>query len=151
MLTGKLNIAGLVSMLLVLAAETGGDGWSFLSDLTTRAPLNYICFSLIGLYSSITFVCVEEKRWPKGYDFMKLIGYIPFVWGLALLFGTSPLISLMIGIAPEPTFKYLRRRARKWLEKQFRDDGGDGDSEGASSDDDRGNESKEKPPTLKGN
>jgi hypothetical protein len=129
MLTGKINMAGFISMLLIFAAETGTD-LGFLSDLTGKPPMNYIAFSLIGLYSSITFVCIEEKRLPNRYDFMKLIGYIPFVWGFALLVGTSPLFSLFIGIAPEPTFKFVRRKAEKWLKKQLGDTDNDDDDDG---------------------
>jgi hypothetical protein len=110
-----------LGMVAVLVAN---EDSGFLSDITTKAPTNYIIFSLIGLYSSITFVCIEEKRWPNGQDFMKLIGYIPFVWGLALLVGTSPLFSLFIGIAPEPAFKFVRRKAERWLKKQFGDEDG---------------------------
>jgi hypothetical protein len=119
MLIIKLNNAFYLGMMAVLAAS---DDLGFLSDITTKAPANYIIFSLVGLYSSITFVCIEEKRWPNGQDFMKLIGYIPFVWGLALLIGTSPLFSLFIGIAPEPAFKFVRRKAERWLKKQLGDD-----------------------------
>lgn len=142
MLNTKLNITGFISMLVIFAAEVSTDGLGFLSDLTTKAPTNYIVFSLIGLYSSITFVCIEEKRLPNRYDFMKLIGYIPFVWGFALLVGTSPMLSLFIGIIPEPTFKFVRRKAEKWLKKQLGETDNDDEPTVRTKDDEREKEAK---------
>jgi hypothetical protein len=113
----------------------------WLTDLTwlqdvgsSKAPLAFIVFSFLGLYSSIAFVVIEEKRFPTRYDFTKLFAYLPFVWGIALLIGINPFLSFLLGLIPEPTYKLARRYAEKRLKKLFesedgqakiRDDGGE--------------------------
>jgi amino acid transporter len=124
---------------ILFEANTTTTDLGFLSELTTKPPLNYIAFCLIGLYSSISFVCIEEKRLPNWFDFLKLFGYVPFVGGLALLIGTSPLISLFIGIAPELAFKFVKRRAKKWFKSEF-----DSDSDKETGDDDDDNNDRGK-------
>jgi hypothetical protein len=85
--------------------------FNWLNDITnTKAAWVYLVFSLVGLYSSIFFTTVEEKRFPKLWDLYLLTGSLPFVWGAALLADVSPWVSLAIGIASERAYSAIRKR-----------------------------------------
>lgn len=75
---------------------------------TSKSVWVYIVFSLIGLYSGIFLTTINQKRWPKPYDFYTLFGYIPLVVGVAVLVGNSPLVSLVIGLAPDNAVKLIK-------------------------------------------
>jgi len=114
--------------------------FSLLNDITnSKAAWVYLVFSLIGLYSSIFFTTVEEKRFPKLWDLYLLTGSLPFVWGAALLADVSPWVSLAIGIASERVYSVIRKRGLSFTfgvnnklmlgEGEFDDDDDDDDKE----------------------
>jgi hypothetical protein len=121
-----------------------GIDLSFLADIgASKSPLVFLIFSLIGLYSSTGFVIYDEKRMPNRFDFLRLVVFIPFVGGFALLVGISPFISLFIGLAPEPIFKIAKRNGVKVIKKLLGEKySGDSDDDYGDNADDSGKKPK---------
>lgn len=77
---------------------------------TTKDAWVYLVFSIIGLYSNVYWTIKEEKRGPKWADLLELAGHLPLVISAAIYFDYSPLLSLVIGIAPDRIFDLLRKK-----------------------------------------
>lgn len=81
----------------------------FLNSInTSKDAWVYLLFSFIGLLTNITLNTISEKRWPKWYDLYQLLGWLPFVSGVAVLADNNPWVSLGIGIAPERVYKLIK-------------------------------------------
>lgn len=77
---------------------------------TTKDYYIYALFALIGLYSNLYFVIKNEKRGPKLGDIGAFFGQLPFVLAAALIFDTSPIISLIVGFIPDRLGSLFRNK-----------------------------------------
>lgn len=71
---------------------------------------DFAIFGIIGVMATIFWSTLEDKRFIRLYDLYVFVGSSIFVVAIATLVGINPLLSFVIGLAPERVYKTLKKK-----------------------------------------